>query len=305
MNSIAIAGMGKMGANMALRLLSKGIKPVVWNRTPEKTAPIAAKGAAAARTPAEAVSRLKAPRTVWLMLPAGEPTETLFLSLLPLLERGDMIIDGSNSNWKDAPRRAEKAAVGGVDFLDAGVSGGVWGLAEGYCIMAGGSKAAFEKAEPFLKALCQTGGCMHCGAAGAGHFVKMAHNAIEYGMMEAYGEGFELLKASPYGGIDMAAVAALWNRGSVIRSWLLELARAAFEKDPGLEKIAGRVPDSGEARWAVEEAARLGVPLPAIASALFRRFDSQVNDPFGNRLSSALRHEFGGHEMTTRTKDKG
>ena len=295
MNSIVIAGMGKMGANMALRLLSKGVKPVVWNRTPEKADAIAAKGAEAAKTLAEAVSKLKSPRVVWMMLPAGEPTETLFLSFLPLLERGDLIINGANANWKDALRHAEKAAARGVDFLDAGVSGGVWGLAEGYCIMAGGSKSAFEKAEPFLKALCQPGGYMHCGPAGAGHFVKMVHNGIEYGMMEAYGEGFELLKASPYGGIDMASVAALWNRGSVIRSWLLELARNAFNKDPGLEKTGGRVPDSGEGRWTVEEAARLGVPLPAISAALFKRFRSQMADDFGDRLSAALRREFGGH----------
>ena len=297
MSSIAIAGMGKMGANMALRLLSNGIKPVVWNRTPEKAAVIAAKGAEAAQTLVEAAAKLKTPRVVWMMLPAGEPTETLFLNLLSLLERGDLIINGANANWKDALRHSESAAAKGVDFLDAGVSGGIWGLAEGYCIMVGGTKAAFEKAEPFLKALCASGGYMHCGAAGAGHFVKMVHNGIEYGMMETYGEGFELLKASPYGGIDMASVAALWNRGGVIRSWLLELAQNAFDKDPGLERTAGRVPDSGEGRWMVEEAARLGVPLPAISAALFKRFRSQMADDFGDRLSAALRGEFGGHEV--------
>ena len=189
------------------------------------------------------------------------------------------------------------AVVVVADFLDAGVSGGIWGLANGYCIMTGGEKSVFEKAEPFLKALCQEGGYLHCGGPGAGHFTKMVHNGIEYAMMEAYGEGFELLKASPFGGMDMGAVAALWNRGSVVRSWLLELAQAAFEKDPQLEKIAGVVPDSGEGRWTVEEAARLGVPLPAISAALFKRFRSQMKDDYGDRLSAALRREFGGHEV--------
>lgn len=296
MNSIAIAGLGRMGANMALRLLSRDITPVVWNRSPEKADVLAAKGAVPAGTLAAAVAAMKAPRLVWLMLPAGEPTETVFRGLLPLLERGDMIVDGANAPWRAAPRHAEEAAARGIEFLDAGVSGGIWGLAEGYCIMAGGTDQAFERAEPFLKALCQPGGYMHCGQSGAGHFIKMVHNGIEYGLMEAYAEGFELLKASPYGGADMAAVAALWNRGSVVRSWLLELAHGALTKDPGLEKVSGRVPDSGEGRWTVEEAVRLGVPLPAISSALFKRFASQASDRFGDRLTAALRREFGGHD---------
>jgi len=297
MNSIAIAGMGRMGANMARRLISKGIKPVVWNREPEALPRMEADGAVTAKTLTELVSKLPAPRTVWMMIPAGEATETLFMSLLSLLEKGDMIIDGANGNWNDAVRHAKKAGENGIDFVDAGVSGGIWGLANGYCVMAGGSKAAFEKAEPFLQALCTEGGYMHCGGPGAGHFTKMVHNGIEYAMMEAYGEGFELLKASPFGELDMASVAALWNRGSVIRSWLLELTQNAFDKDPKLEKVNGIVPDSGEGRWAVEEAIRLGVPLPAISGALFKRFRSQMKDDFGDRLSAALRGEFGGHEV--------
>lgn len=296
MHSIAIAGMGRMGANMARRLIAKGIKPAVWNRTPEKLAALAEAGADTAATLTEMVSKLKAPRAVWMMLPAGEPTEQTFLGLLSLLERGDMIIDGANGNWKDAVRRSEKAALSGVDFVDAGVSGGVWGLANGYCIMAGGPEPSFKKAEPFMKALCQDGGYLRCGGPGAGHFAKMVHNGIEYGMMQAYGEGFGLLKASPFGGMDMAALSSVWNRGSVIRSWLLELAQNAFDKDPGLEKVSGIVPDSGEGRWAVEEAVRLGVPAPVISAALFQRFSSQSRDDFGNRLSAALRREFGGHE---------
>ncbi len=294
--SIAIAGLGKMGSNMALRLVSKGVRPVVWNRSPGKTAALAAGGAVAAATLTELAEKLGSPRAVWMMLPAGEATENLFLGLLPLLQKGDLIIDGANGNWRDAVRRAEAAEKLGIGFLDAGVSGGIWGLANGYCIMAGGKKEAFESAEPFLKVLCQDGGYLHCGAAGAGHYTKMVHNAIEYAMMEAYGEGFELLKASPFGGLDPAAVAALWNRGSVVRSWLLELAQNALNKDPGLQSVSGVVPDSGEGRWAVEEAARLGVSLPAISAALFSRFRSQNKDNFSDRLSSALRREFGGHE---------
>lgn len=297
MHSIAIAGLGKMGSNMALRLISKSIKPVVWNRDPQKAAVLAGRGALAAPTLTELVAKLKPPRAVWMMLPAGAPTEDLFLRLLSLLAKGDLVIDGANGNWKDAVRRSEAAGKQGVGFLDAGVSGGIWGLANGYCIMTGGQKEAFASAEPTLKALCQDGGYMHCGAAGAGHYVKMVHNAVEYAMMESYGEGFDLLKASPFGGIDPASVAALWNRGSVIRSWLLELAQNAFDKDPGLENISGQVPDSGEGRWAVEEAARLGVPLPAISISLFNRFRSQNTNNFGDRLSAALRHEFGGHAV--------
>ena len=297
MHSIAIAGMGRMGGNMALRLLEKGIKPVVWNRGQEALRRFAEAGAVTAATPEELVAKLPGPRLVWLMIPAGEPTEQLFNSLLPLLKKGDILVDGANGNWRDAVRRAETAAGAGIDFMDAGVSGGVWGRKNGYCIMTGGPEAAFAAAEPFLKALCAEGGYLRCGGHGAGHFTKMVHNGIEYAMMEAYGEGFELLKASPYGGMDMAAVAALWNRGSVVRSWLLELVQAAFEKDPKLEKVAGVVADSGEGRWTVEEAARFGVPLPAISVSLFKRFRSQMRDDFGDRLSAALRNEFGGHAV--------
>ncbi len=288
-----------MGANMARRLLAKGVKPHVWNRDPEKLKPLAAAGAAASASLADLAAAMKGPRLVWMMLPAGEPTETIFRELLRLLRKDDLIVDGANGNWRDAVARAEKAAERGIGFLDAGVSGGIWGLEKGYCVMTGGAAAAHAAAEPFLKALCAEGGYLHCGASGAGHFTKMVHNGIEYGMMEASGEGFELLRASPFGGADMAAVAALWNRGSVIRSWLLELAQSAFEKDPELERVAGVVADSGEGRWTVEEAARLGVPLPAISVSLFKRFRSQMKDDFGDRLAAALRNEFGGHAVKT------
>jgi 6-phosphogluconate dehydrogenase len=282
---------------MARRLIAKGIKPVVWNREPQILPKMEAAGAITAGTLTEMAGKMKGPRAVWMMIPAGEATESLFLSLLSLLQKGDLIIDGANGNWNDAVRRAKKAAENGIGFVDAGVSGGIWGLTNGYCVMAGGEKKDFDRAEPFIKALCQDGGYMHCGAPGAGHFTKMVHNGIEYAMMEAYGEGFELLKASPFGSMDMASVAAMWNRGSVIRSWLLELAQNAFDKDPKLEKVAGVVPDSGEGRWTVEEAVRLGVPAPAITAALFKRFRSQEKDNYGDRLSAALRGEFGGHEV--------
>ena len=302
-HSIAIAGMGRMGANMARRLLAKGIKPHVWNREPEKLKEMAAAGAEASPDLAAMTAKMPGPRLVWMMIPAGAPTETLFTSLLPLLKKGDVIVDGANSNWRDAAPRAERAAALGIEYLDAGVSGGIWGLEKGYCVMTGGTPAAQAAAEPFLKALCAEGGYLHCGPSGAGHFTKMVHNGIEYAMMEAYGEGFELLKASPFGGMDMAAVAAMWNSGSVIRSWLLELARDAFEKDPKLERVEGVVADSGEGRWTVEEAVRFGVPLPAITVSLFKRFRSQVKDDFGDRLSAALRNEFGGHAVK-RTGDR-
>jgi 6-phosphogluconate dehydrogenase len=302
MYSIAIAGMGRMGSNMARRLIAKGLKPSVWNREPGKLLALEAAGAVTAATLTELVAKMKAPRAVWMMIPAGEATEALFLSLLSLLERGDFIIDGANGNWNDAVRRSKKAAAAGIEFMDAGVSGGVWGLEKGYCVMAGGERSVFEKAEPIFKALCQDGGYMHCGGPGAGHFTKMVHNGIEYAMMEAYGEGFELLKASPFGEMNMAELSSVWNRGSVIRSWLLELAQNSFDKDPGLEKLSGVVPDSGEGRWAVEEAVRLGVPLPAISAALFKRFTSQDKNNYGDRLSAALRREFGGHEVKVKAK---
>ena len=293
--------MGRMGANMARRLIANGIKPVVWNREPTVLTRMEADGALPAKTLTELVGKMKGPRVVWMMIPAGAATEALFMSLLSLLQKGDIIVDGANSNWNDAVRRAKKAAENGIEFVDAGVSGGIWGLQNGYCIMAGGERTSFEKVEPFIKVLCQEGGYMHCGGPGAGHFTKMAHNGIEYAMMEAYGEGFELLKASPFGEMDMSEVASMWNHGSVVSSWLLELAQDAFDKDPKLEKLAGVVPDSGEGRWMVEEAVKLGVPLQGIAGALFKRFGSQDKNNYGDRLSAALRHEFGGH--ATEKKD--
>ena len=300
MGTIAIAGMGRMGANMARRLLKNGITPHVWNREPEKLPALAKEGAVTAATLTELVGGMQGPRAVWMMIPAGDATEKLFLGLLSLLQKGDLIIDGANGNWKDAVRRAAKAAEAGIGFVDAGVSGGIWGLANGYCVMAGGDEGHYAQAEPYIKALCQEGGYMRCGGPGAGHFTKMVHNGIEYAMMEAYGEGFELLKASPFGGMDMAALSRTWNSGSVIRSWLLELAQNSFDKDPRLERVAGVVADSGEGRWTVEEAARLGVPAPAISAALFKRFTSQDKDNYGDRLMAALRREFGGHATTAK-----
>jgi len=232
------------------------------------------------------------------MLPAGEPTEDMVRGLADLLSSGDILIDGGNSFFREDLRRAAALAPRGIRYLDAGVSGGIWGLKEGYCTMVGGEREAFEHIEPLLRDLAPPGGYLYCGPAGAGHFLKMVHNGIEYALMEAYAEGFELLEASPYApSLDFAAVAALWNRGSVIRSWLLELLEGAFRKDPRLQRIRGHVEDTGEGRWTVQQAVESGVQATAIAHALFRRFDSRKPDPFGNRVLAALRAEFGGHAV--------
>lgn len=300
---LAMIGLGRMGYNMALRLTRGGHRVTAFNRSPAKTGQLADEvGRDGVLTPAysleEAVDSLESPRTVWLMLPAGQVVDDHLDALTGLLQAGDTVIEGGNSNFKDAGPRAEKMAAGGVNYLDAGVSGGVWGLSEGYCLMVGGSEAAFEAAGPIFRTLAPAEGLIHAGPVGAGHFVKMIHNGIEYGMMQAYGEGFDLLKNSPYGqGLDLAELAHVWNRGSVVRSWLLELAEAAFSEDPGLEGIRGRVADSGEGRWTVNHAVDSGVNAPVITLALMNRFRSQREDTFGDRVLAALRNQFGGHAV--------
>lgn len=294
---IGIIGLGKMGGNMARRLLRKGVEVAAYNTSPGKTQDLAREGAQAAFSLEELVARLGSPARVWLMLPSGQPTEDTVLRLAELLKPGDLLIEGGNSNYKDSVRRAALLKAKGVRFVDAGVSGGIWGLEKGYCIMTGGEQEDFKTIEPLLKALCCEKGYLHCGAAGSGHFTKMVHNGIEYGMMQAYGEGFELIKASPYGAMDLAAVADLWNAGSVVRSWLLELAADAFRKDPGLDKVAGYVEDSGEGRWTVQEAVERGVSLPVITLSLFKRFSSRKPEEFSDKLLAALRNEFGGHAV--------
>jgi 6-phosphogluconate dehydrogenase len=295
---IGIVGLGKMGGNMARRLLRARHRVVAHDLNGDRLEALQREGAAGAGSARELVAALAPRRVLLLMLPAGEPTEALVGVLSDMLASGDILIDGGNGFFKDDVRRSAVLAPRGIRYLDAGVSGGVWGLKEGYCTMVGGEREAFAYIEPLLKDLAPPGGYLHCGPAGAGHFLKMIHNGIEYALMEAYAEGFELLEASPYGpSLNFGEVAALWNRGSVIRSWLLELLEGAFGRDPRLAGIRGHVEDTGEGRWTVQQAVESGVEATAIAHALFKRFDSRKQDTFANRVLAALRAEFGGHEV--------
>jgi len=285
---LGMVGLGRMGGNMTERLRGDGHEVETYARTaPERTAD----------SLVELASQLEQPRVIWLMIPAGDPTEHAFQTLLPLLEDGDTVVDGGNSNFRDSQRRADEAKAKGVFFLDAGVSGGVWGLTEGYCLMVGGEEEGFRIIEPALQTLAPEGGYAHVGPSGAGHFVKMVHNGIEYGLMQAYAEGFELLRGIEDFELDLGQVAALWQHGSVVRSWLLELLERAFEEDPGLEQIRGYVEDSGEGRWTVHEAIEAAVPVPAIALALFARFSSRQDESFAAKVNAALRKQFGGHAV--------
>jgi 6-phosphogluconate dehydrogenase len=291
-------GLGRMGMNMARRLISGGHEVVVYNRTPDKIDSMSKEGAVPAHSPQEAVAKLDRPRVVWMMLPAGEVVERYVDTLAGCLDKGDILIDGANSHFADDLRRARALKTRGINFLDAGVSGGVWGLQQGFCLMVGGDESVFRAVEPLLETLAPPDGFLHCGPTGAGHFLKMIHNGIEYALMEAYAEGFEILKHSDYGrAVDLGRVARLWNQGSVIRSWLLELLEQALAEDPDLESIRGVVPDSGEGRWTVIEAVKSGVPAPVIAQSLFKRFESQKTDAFSNRILAALRNRFGGHAI--------
>ncbi|HKP17138.1 MAG TPA: decarboxylating 6-phosphogluconate dehydrogenase [Gaiellaceae bacterium] len=287
--NLGMVGLGRMGANMTERLREHGHTVETYARTnPERTV----------GSLVELAGKLSQPRVVWLMIPAGDPTEHAFQTLLGLLEDGDIVVDGGNSNFRDSQRRAEEAKKKSVAFLDAGVSGGIWGLKEGYCVMVGGDAAAFAQIEPFVKDLTEPGGYAHVGPSGAGHFVKMVHNGIEYGMMQSFAEGFEILQASEFP-LDLKQVAALWQHGSVVRSWLLDLLVLAFEQDPGLEKIRGYVEDSGEGRWTVMNAIDESVPAPAITLALFARFASRQDESFAAKVNAALRNQFGGHAVKT------
>jgi 6-phosphogluconate dehydrogenase len=285
---LGMVGLGRMGGNMTERLRRDGHEVETYARSaPDRTAD----------SLVELASMLEQPRVVWLMIPAGDPTEHAFQTLLPLLEDGDTIVDGGNSNFRDSQRRAAQAKEKGVYFLDAGVSGGIWGLANGYCIMVGGDDVAFQQVEPAFKTLAPEDGYAHVGASGAGHFVKMVHNGIEYGLMQAYAEGFEILKASEFE-LDLKDIAGIWRYGSVVRSWLLELLYDAFEQDGNdLADIAGYVEDSGEGRWTVFEAINESVPAPVIAASLFARFASRQDESFGAKINAALRKQFGGHAV--------
>lgn len=301
---VGMIGLGRMGMNMSRRLLKGGHEVIVFNRTLEKVEQMEKEGAIGSRNIQELVDKLSPVRVIWIMYPAGELVDETIDTLSKLLTPGDIIVEGGNSFYKDDIRRARKLKTMGVHYIDAGVSGGIWGLEIGYCTMIGGDIEDFKHVEPLLKSLAPKDGYMYCGPTGAGHFVKMVHNGIEYGIMEAYGEGFELLKASPYGNnLNFKELAHLWNQGSVIRSWLLELLELAFEKDPQLDSIKGYVDDSGEGRWTVQQAVELGVSVPAIAISLFKRFQSRQLDLFSDKVLAALRKEFGGHAVKTTDKD--
>ncbi len=300
---LGLVGLGRMGMNMARRLVKAKHDIVAFNRSPEKVDEIVKEGATGAKSLEDLVKKLKAPRVIWLMLPAGKATDEHIEQLVPLLSKGDMIIDGGNSYFKEDIRRAEMLATKGIRYMDAGVSGGIWGLKLGYCTMVGGDKKDFAHIEPLLKDLAPKDGYMHCGAVGGGHFVKMVHNGIEYGMMQAYAEGFEILQASQYKP-DNAKVANLWNQGSVVRSWLLELAADAFKEDSNLAAVAGYVEDSGEGRWTVQQAVETGVAAPVITMSLFQRFISRQQDAFSNKVLAALRAKFGGHAIVEANKAK-
>jgi len=301
---VAMIGLGRMGMNMARRLLEKGHEVVAYNRTAKKTEELAGEGATAAYSLEEIPGLLDKPRAVWMMLPAGPTVDDHLAKLLNLLDPGDMIIDGGNSFYKDDLKRAGMVQEAGLSYVDAGVSGGIWGLKEGYCLMVGGPRAAYDHLEPLLKSLAPDEGYLYCGAGGAGHFVKMIHNGIEYAMMQGYAEGFELLDSSPYGkNLAYDALSHVWNRGSVIRSWLLELAEGAFQADPDLSKLQGYVDDSGEGRWTAQHAIEAGVSSPVITLSLFERFRSRKDNTFSDRVLAALRREFGGHAVKKARSD--
>ena len=293
---IGLVGLGRMGLNMGRRWLRGGHDVVAYNLHYAKAEEFAIEGAQPAKTLAALVQALQAPRVVWLMLPAGEVTDQHIQELSSLLSPGDLVVDGANNYYKEDIRHAGELHKKKIAFVDAGVSGGIWGLTLGYCTMVGGDTESIRRLTPLLDTLAPPDGWLHCGEVGAGHFVKMVHNGIEYGMMQAYAEGFEILQASPYK-TDSKAVAHLWNQGSVVRSWLLELAEEAFSKDPQLSQVSGYVEDSGEGRWTVQQAIDTGVSAPIITASLFQRFVSRQQDPFSFRLLAALRNEFGGHAV--------
>ena len=294
---LAMIGLGKMGGNMVRRLLKAGHQCVVYDRTREAIQEVAGPGVEAGESLADVCARLKPPRVVWLMVPAGKPVDGVIEELLPRLKAGDIVIDGGNSNFHDTLRRGASLAARQIELVDAGTSGGIWGLEVGYCLMVGGSERAVEHCRPIFEALAPAGGFAHVGPTGAGHYVKMVHNGIEYGLLQAYAEGYEVLHASPEFTLDMHQIAAVWNHGSVIRSWLNELAEAAFARDPSLAELKGYVEDSGEGRWTAEEAIALNVPAPVITLSLLARLRSRQVESFGAKVIAALRHEFGGHAV--------
>jgi 6-phosphogluconate dehydrogenase len=297
---LGMIGLGRMGANMAQRLMGGGHQIVGFDPRPEARADLQTKGAGAADSLAALAAKLPAPRAVWMMVPPGTITDDTLASLLPLLAAGDTVIDGGNSNYKDTLRRAATCATMRIDYIDCGTSGGVWGLAEGYSLMIGGDVAAVERLRPIFETLApaKDRGWGRVGPAGAGHFTKMIHNGIEYGLMQAYAEGFSILQHKREFQLDLHQIAEIWREGSVVRSWLLDLTAAALEKNPSMAGIAPHVDDSGEGRWTVAEAIDLDVPAPVITLSLLERLRSRDRDSFTDKLLAALRNQFGGHAIT-------
>jgi 6-phosphogluconate dehydrogenase len=296
---IGFVGLGKMGANMVHRLRRDGDHAVAaYDPNPQARQSVETYGAGTVASLEDLIPVLQPPRGVWIMVPSGKITEETVEQLRTLLDPGDTIIDGGNSNYHDTIARAQRCHEKGIAFVDAGTSGGIWGLEVGYCLMVGGEPEPVERFRPIFETLAPPDGFLHVGPSGSGHFVKMVHNGVEYGMLQAYAEGFAILQAKPdFGELDLHAIAHLWNQGSVVRSWLLELAERAFARDPQLSGLRGWVADSGEGRWTVEEAIELSVPAPVIALSLIARYQSRLPDGFGNKVIAALRNEFGGHPV--------
>jgi 6-phosphogluconate dehydrogenase len=293
---LGLIGLGKMGANMTERLILDKHEVIVYDLSIKAVKETQEFGAIPSISLTDLVKKLHTPRIIWLMVPSGKPVQDTIDNLLPYLSKGDIIIDGGNSYYKDSRRRASELLEKGLHYLDCGTSGGIWGLKEGYCIMVGGEENIFKHCEPIFKTLAPPNGYKYIGPSGAGHFVKMVHNGIEYGLMEAYAEGFEIIKASDYD-VDLAGVADLWGQGSVVRSWLLELLSDAFKKDKDLSSIKGYVQDSGEGRWTASEAIERGIPAPVITHSLLMRFRSRQDESFSAKILAALRNEFGGHAV--------
>ena len=293
---IGFIGLGKMGMNMVTRLRRGQHRVVVYDRTTDLVKQAEQQGCVGATSLADLAAKLTAPRTVWIMVPSGPPTEETIRQMAALLASGDTIVDGGNTRFHDDLRRHAELKSKGLHYVDAGTSGGVWGLANGYCLMVGGDRAVVERLSPVLTTLAPPNGWAHVGGPGAGHYVKMVHNGIEYSMMQGYAEGFELMAKSGYD-LDLARIADLWMQGSVVRSWLLELAAAALKEDPKLDKLKGFVQDSGEGRWMIQEAIDKDVPVPTLTMALFTRFRSRQEQSFAEKMLAALRNAFGGHAV--------
>lgn len=293
---IGFIGLGKMGLNMVTRLQRGGHQVTAYDRAPDALANATAAGCIGASSLADLVQRLKSPRAVWIMVPSGLPTEETVRAIAALLAPGDIIIDGGNTRFHDDVRRANELAAKQLHYIDAGTSGGIWGLKNGYCLMVGGEKEVVDRLAPIFQTLAPPNGWAHVGSAGAGHYVKMVHNGIEYSLMQGYAEGFELMSKSEYR-LDLARIADLWMQGSVVRSWLLELVAAALQEDPKLERLKGYVQDSGEGRWMIADAIDKDVPVPTLTTALFTRFRSRQAESFAEKILAALRNAFGGHAV--------